>query len=114
MKPTVSRELFFFFTSFVDILCTALDGFVSLIRGIEQASEKEKKKDMTVEIYSMPLKLNVEVCIWPYFYSGMKWKGMVIHEIFFHRYANFSNFVLLLIIKNWIHCIANLTGYQRL
>lgn len=45
MKPTVSRELFFFFTSFVDILCTALDGFVSLIRGIEQASEKEKKKE---------------------------------------------------------------------
>lgn len=44
MKPTVSRELFFFFTSFVDILCTTLDGFVSLIRGIEQASEKEKKK----------------------------------------------------------------------
>lgn len=51
MKPTVSRELFFFFTSFVDILCTTLDGFVSLIRGIEQASGKEKKKYMIFEIY---------------------------------------------------------------
>lgn len=44
MKPTVSREFFFFFTSFVDILCTTLDGFVCLISGIEQASERQINK----------------------------------------------------------------------